>query len=130
MAAEIVQATMNSNCGGRHHGAVAVERACIDWLCQTAGFTNNSSSSNNNNSICSEPFGVLTAGTSQATIFALQAARTRKFGCTRIREEGIATLPRVCLYASQAAHCTSNALFPAMFSENSLTLSLEFLLWM
>lgn len=102
MAAEIVQATMNSNCGGRNHGAVAVERACIDWLCQTAGFTTTNNSNNNSNS---EPFGVLTAGTSQATIFALQAARTRKFGCTRIREEGIATLPsRVCLYASQASH--------------------------
>jgi len=63
LAADMVASTMNSNCGGRDHGATHVEKACIDFLCQTAGFSSGG--------------GVLTTGTSQATVLALCAARNR-----------------------------------------------------
>src|SRR5262249_43339818 len=36
--AEMLAATMNSNCGGRDHGAVYVERAVVEWCKQAFGF--------------------------------------------------------------------------------------------
>lgn len=84
---------MNCNVGGRHQGAAEVERSCINFLCEWAGFTSNSE----------QPFGVLTQGTSQATIYALCAARTFTFGYD-VRKSGIRDLPPVRLYCSSAAH--------------------------
>lgn len=103
IAADLVSSTMNSNCGGRHHGAPEIEKACIELLCEIAGFKEKTDGN-------SEPFGVLTNGTSQATIFALLAARTRKFG-QAVRRSGIRELPHVRIYVSNAAHsCLSRAM--------------------
>ena len=94
VAADLVQSTMNSNCGGRYQGAAEVEKECIRWLCEKAGLVETETAT---------PFGVLTNGTSQSTILALLAARTSRFGYD-IRQKGILELPPVRLYVSEAAH--------------------------
>lgn len=90
LLAEIVAATMNSNCGGRDHGAVYVEREVIDWCRRSFGFPEGSS-------------GVLVTGTSQATVIALTAARTHVLGA-RSRSHGIHDMPRLTAYANQGVH--------------------------
>jgi aromatic-L-amino-acid decarboxylase len=74
LMSEMVAATMNSNCGGRNHGALHMERAVIDWSRGVFGFPDNSS-------------GVLVAGTSQGTVIALSAARLRALG-PEVRKTG------------------------------------------
>ncbi|MEP1441573.1 MAG: pyridoxal-dependent decarboxylase [Hyphomicrobiales bacterium] len=97
VGADLVASTMNSNCGGRDHGAVEIERAVIDWVRLVAGFPDGSS-------------GILTTGTSQGTILALSAARVKCFG-TDIRKKGIRSLPDIKVYAAKGAHsCMSKAL--------------------
>ena len=97
VGAEIVAATMNSNCGGRDHGAIEVEREVINWLTRTAGMPN-------------DAFGILTTGTSQATVLALCAARARLFGLD-VRKTGIRNLPEIRVYMAKGAHsCVSKAL--------------------
>jgi len=97
VGAELVAATMNSNCGGRDHGATEVEREVIHWLTRTAGMPDNA-------------FGILTTGTSQATILALSAARTRAFGID-VRKQGIRALPEARVYMAKGAHsCVTKAL--------------------
>ncbi|KRS19346.1 pyridoxal phosphate-dependent decarboxylase family protein [Roseovarius indicus] len=90
VAAEMVAATMNANLGGRDHGAMAVEQAVIDWSRRQAGLPEGAS-------------GVLTTGTSQATILAMSAARMKLFG-DAVRKDGIAGLGRIRVYAAQGAH--------------------------
>lgn len=109
VAADLVSSTMNSNCGGRHQGAAYVEVACINWLCAKAGYPIDVTSSTSTKQAI-EPFGVLTGGTSQATIYALMAARTKKFGY-EIRKKGIQSMSPVKVYVSEAAHsCVSRAM--------------------
>ncbi len=95
-AAELVAATMNSNLGGRDHGAIEVEKAVIAWLCQLIGMP-------------AGAFGLMTSGTSQATILALSAARRRLY--PKVRTQGIADLPRVRVYIAEGGHsCVAKAL--------------------
>lgn len=94
VGAELVAATMNSNCGGRDHGAVDVERAVLDWLLRIAGMPENAS-------------GILTTGTSQATILALATARRRLFGVD-VKQTGIAGLPPVVVYVREGTHSCIN----------------------
>ncbi len=97
VAAEMVAATMNANCGGRDHGAMQIEAAVIDWLTDLAGLGD-------------QAFGVMTSGTSQATILALNVARFQRFGA-RVRQDGVAGLPPVAVYAAEGAHaCIGQAL--------------------
>jgi len=97
VGAEMVAATMNSNCGGRDHGAAEVEREVIHWLTRTAGMPH-------------DAFGILTTGTSQATILALSAARARAFGM-ELRKKGIRGMPEVRVYMAKGAHsCVAKAL--------------------
>ena len=97
VAAELVAATMNANCGGRDHGATDVERAVIAWMARLAGLPDGA-------------FGVLTTGTSQATIIALSAARVRLWGAG-VRRRGVAAFPPVRVYAAQGGHsCLAKAL--------------------
>lgn len=97
VGAELIAATMNSNCGGRDHSAVEVEREVINWLTRTAGMPDGA-------------FGILTTGTSQATILALSAARTRTFGMD-VRKVGIRALPDIRVYMAKGAHsCVAKAL--------------------
>ena len=96
VGAELIAATMNSNCGGRDHGAAEVEREVIKWLTDTAGMPD-------------DAFGILTTGTSQATILALSAARARAFGID-VRKHGIRALPEVRVYMAKGAHsCVAKA---------------------
>jgi len=97
VGAELIAATMNSNCGGRDHGAADVEREVIKWLTRTAGMP-------------TDAFGILTTGTSQATILALCAARVRAFGLD-VRRKGIRDLPESRVYMAKGAHsCVAKAL--------------------
>lgn len=90
LLAEMAAATMNSNCGGRDHGAVYVEREVIDWCRRCFGFPEGSS-------------GVLVTGTSQATVIALAAARQRALGDAS-RRDGIIGGPPLAAYAVQGVH--------------------------
>lgn len=97
VGADLVASTMNSNCGGRDHGAVEVERAVLDWLLQVSGLPATASA-------------ILTSGTSQATILALSAARTRLFG-TDVRKTGIRSLPELSVYIRNGTHsCVAKAM--------------------
>ncbi len=97
VGAELVAATMNSNCGGRDHGAIEVERATLDWLLDVSGLPENASA-------------ILTTGTSQATILALTAARNRQFGHD-VRKTGIQALPKIAVYVRKGTHsCIGKAL--------------------
>ena len=88
--ADLVASTMNSNCGGRDHVAVYVERAVIDWCKRTFGFPDEAS-------------GVLVTGTSQATVVALAVARTRALGVAS-RREGLWQGPSLVAYAREGVH--------------------------
>jgi aromatic-L-amino-acid/L-tryptophan decarboxylase len=90
LMAEMVAATMNSNCGGRDHGAVYVEREVIRWCAECFGFPSGGS-------------GVLVTGTSQATVLALAAARLHALGAES-RKKGLYDAPRLALYASEGVH--------------------------
>ncbi|MEP5759353.1 MAG: pyridoxal-dependent decarboxylase [Litoreibacter sp.] len=97
IGAELIAATMNSNCGGRDHGAAEVERAVIDFCTQLAGMPD-------------EAFGILTTGTSQATILALSCARRKLFGAD-VLKDGIKNLPDCAVYVAQGGHsCIAKAL--------------------
>jgi len=105
IAADLVAATMNSNCGGRNQLAADIEKSCISYLTQVAGFSDEETDDKE-----TIPFGVLTGGTSQATIYALMAARTRKAGIS-IRKTGILGMGRVAIYISDDAHsCIDRAI--------------------
>lgn len=89
LLSELVAATMNSNCGGRDHGAVYLERAVVDWAKQVFGFPDTAS-------------GLLVAGTSQATVIACAAARVRALGAN-IRADGQREAKLVA-YAGSSIH--------------------------
>ena len=64
MIAAIIASAMNSNTGGRNHGATHVDRTVLGWLRDIFDFGPSSS-------------GVFTHGTSEANLLALAIARTR-----------------------------------------------------
>lgn len=97
LASELVAAAMNSNCGGRNHGAIAVEREVLRWLCEVAGLPESAG-------------GILTTGTTQATLYALSVARVKRFGAG-LRSAGIAGLPPCRVYAAEGVHdCAAKVL--------------------
>ncbi|MGB9144754.1 MAG: pyridoxal-dependent decarboxylase, partial [Acidobacteriaceae bacterium] len=62
LVAETLAAAMNSNCGGRDHGAIYVEQEVIAWCKRIFGFPEAAS-------------GLLLSGTSMANLVALGVAR-------------------------------------------------------
>lgn len=91
MLAEMCAASMNANCGGRDHSAIYVERQVIDWCRQIFNFPQTAS-------------GILTVGTSMATVIAFAAARARKLG-PAMRGKGIQKIKRRLVgYCSEEAH--------------------------
>ena len=90
LLAEITAAAMNSNSGGRDHGAIYVERAVIDWARRIFGFPEGAS-------------GLLTSGTSQSTIIALAAARIHVLG-RGVRADGLRDAPDHVAYCAAGAH--------------------------
>jgi glutamate/tyrosine decarboxylase-like PLP-dependent enzyme len=87
---EMLAATMNSNCGGRDHGAIYVERQIIEWCREIFGLPEGSS-------------GVLTVGTSMAGVIAISAARSRQLGAGA-RQEGNSSDRRLVGYCSSEVH--------------------------
>ncbi len=67
LMADIAVSTMNSNCGGRDHGAIYIERLVVNWCKQIFSFPQQAG-------------GVLTSGTSASTHLALQVAIFSKLG--------------------------------------------------
>lgn len=89
--AETMAAAMNSNLGGRDHGAIYVERQVIDWCRQLFDFPETAS-------------GLVVSGTSVATLIALTAARHQKAGYD-VRREGLQPdRGRLVGYTSAEAH--------------------------
>ncbi len=90
VVAEMLAATMNSNCGGRDHGALYVERSVIDWCRQIMGLPEGAN-------------GVLVSGTSMAALIALGTARHHAI--PGVRTQGVATDGgRLTAYASVEVH--------------------------
>ncbi len=88
---EMMAAAMNSNCGGRDHGALYVERQVIDWCREIVGYPESAS-------------GVLVSGTSMGSVIGLAVARNARAGCdVRAKGVGCASKPLVA-YASSEAH--------------------------
>jgi aromatic-L-amino-acid/L-tryptophan decarboxylase len=88
---EMLAGFMNSNVAGRDHVAVYVERQVIEWAKSIFGFPADAS-------------GLLTTGTSIATVIALAVARDAKASAD-VRRDGIAAAPRKpVFYASSEAH--------------------------
>lgn len=88
LMAGIAGAVINANVGGRDHGAVYMERAVIDWTRRVMGFPDGAS-------------GVLVAGTSQATVIAMAAARVRALPDLRKAGQGGV---RLVAYAGAGVH--------------------------
>lgn len=88
--AEMLAAAMNSNCGGRDHGAIYVEREIIDWCKTLFGFPAQAS-------------GLLLSGTSMANLVALGVARHA--ADPSVRSRGLEAGPhKFVAYASDQAH--------------------------
>jgi aromatic-L-amino-acid decarboxylase len=88
---EMMAAAMNSNCGGRDHGALYVERQVIEWCRQIVGYSK----------ACS---GVLVSGTSMGSVIGLAVARNAHAGCD-VRAKGVACAPKTLVtYTSSEAH--------------------------
>jgi len=62
LVASMAEAAINANVGGRNSGAARIERAVLSWAKKAFGFPSSAS-------------GILTSGTSMATVIALAAAR-------------------------------------------------------
>jgi aromatic-L-amino-acid/L-tryptophan decarboxylase len=77
VVAEMIAATLNANCGGRDHGAIYVERQVIAWCREIFGLPEATT-------------GVLSVGTSMASVIAIAAARDRALrgGCDAARLVG------------------------------------------
>ncbi len=89
---EMMKAAMNSNCGGRDHGALYVERQVIDWCRQIVGYPDSAR-------------GLVVSGTSMGSIIGLAVARNARAGYD-VRAEGIggAQTKSLITYASSEAH--------------------------
>ncbi|HVA13973.1 MAG TPA: pyridoxal-dependent decarboxylase [Stellaceae bacterium] len=91
MLAEMLAAAMNSNCGGRDHGAIEVERQVTHWVRQIFGFPETAS-------------GIFVTGTSIANFIALVVARTALFGASSPDRGIAASGEALTAYVSTAAH--------------------------
>jgi aromatic-L-amino-acid decarboxylase len=90
IVAEILASAMNSNCGGREHGAIYVEREVIGWCRQLFGFPDSSS-------------GLIVSGTSMANLISIGVARNAL--CNSVRTGGITRdIGRLTAYVSEEAH--------------------------
>ncbi len=87
---ELLAGFMNCNTGGRDHIATYVERQVIDWSKEIFGFPASAS-------------GVLTTGTSMATLIALAVARDTHADAP-IQKRGVAAATPLVAYASAETH--------------------------
>jgi glutamate/tyrosine decarboxylase-like PLP-dependent enzyme len=91
LLAEMLAVAMNANLGGRDHAPIYVERQVVDWFKAIFGFP-------------AEASGLLTSGTSMATVIALAVARNAKSELD-VRRRGLAPGARqLTCYASSEVH--------------------------
>jgi aromatic-L-amino-acid/L-tryptophan decarboxylase len=90
MVAEMLAAGLNSNCGGRDHIAIEVEREITLWLAEAFDFPRESS-------------GIFVTGSSMANMIAALVARTDVLG-EAVRTHGLRASPQLVGYASSEAH--------------------------
>ncbi len=90
LISEMIAAAMNANCGGRNHAAIRVERSVIAWALDVFGLPETGS-------------GLLTTGTSMATVVSMKVARDRALGFD-VRKTGVANGPDLVGYTSRGAH--------------------------
>jgi aromatic-L-amino-acid decarboxylase len=91
MVAEMLAAGLNSNCGGRDHIAVDIEREITLWLAEAFEFPGESS-------------GIFVTGSSMANMIAALVARTDVLG-EPTREQGLRSAPMQLVgYTSTEAH--------------------------
>lgn len=91
MMADIAVSAMNSNCGGRDHGAIYIERLVVDWCKQIFEFPKQAG-------------GILTSGTSASTHLALQVAIFRKLGLDYKNSGFFGTNKPLRCYTSKEGH--------------------------
>ncbi len=97
MLGEMISGGLNSNLGGRNHVPLDVERQVGRWVREIFGFPDTAD-------------GLFFTGTSQATLVAVVAARTRTLG-RQVRRDGLPKTRTLTAYASREAHaCISRAL--------------------
>lgn len=98
--ADMLAAVMNSNLGGRDHGAIYVERAVLRWFCDLFGWPQSAT-------------GLLVTGTSAANLLAILVARSHALGHDA-RESGLQHVQAPLVgYASAATHACVRKAFEA-----------------
>ncbi len=99
MIAEMLAAGMNSNCGGRNHIAIDVERQIARWMAQAFGFPLDAS-------------GIFVTGTSMANFLSLLVARDQAYRDKDVRLNGLCALHgQLIAYTSREAHnCVRQAM--------------------
>lgn len=87
-------AAMNPSCAGGEHAGVLLERTAVRWLAELVGFPHPPGA------------GLLTSGTSMATIIALATARQRasRQQGRDVRETGLYGQPPLAVYLSTEGH--------------------------
>jgi aromatic-L-amino-acid decarboxylase len=91
MVAEMLAAGLNSNCGGRDHVGIEVERQVTRWVAEVLGLPKNSS-------------GLFVTGSSIANFIGLLVARTSKIG------KQPADRPLIAYASSEAHQCLRQAM--------------------
>ncbi len=99
MVAEMLAAGLNSNCGGRNHIALDVERQIALWMAEAFGFPKEAS-------------GIFVTGASMANFLSLIVARERAVGAKNVRLNGLSVLDSLLVaYASREVHnCVRQAM--------------------
>ncbi|WP_457030843.1 pyridoxal phosphate-dependent decarboxylase family protein [Kitasatospora sp. P5_F3] len=92
--ATLAAAAMNPSSAGGDHADVHLERAVVRWIAELVGFPHPAGG------------GILTSGTSMATILCLAAARNRaaRRAGHDLRADGLAGLPPLVAYATAETH--------------------------
>jgi glutamate/tyrosine decarboxylase-like PLP-dependent enzyme len=98
MAAEIVAAGLNLNCGGRDHVGLEVEQQIVRWMSEALGYPSAAS-------------GLFLTGSSMANFLAVTIAKTEALGQS-VRETGLRDSNReLVAYTSTEAHvCIAQAM--------------------
>ena len=99
MIAEMLAAGMNSNCGGRNHIAITVEKQIARWMAQAFDFPDQAS-------------GIFVTGASMANFLSLLVARDQAYGDNDVRLNGLSAIDtQMIAYASCEAHnCVRQAM--------------------
>ncbi len=94
VGADVVASVMNSNCGGRSHAAVEVEREVVRWSAELLGLPSESS-------------GVLTTGSSEANLLAaLVAQSARPLGAVSyVARSAHSCMERACRVVKETHLC-------------------------